>query len=101
MILRFRCETRKFEYKILQLAGADLNSASAISGAISSGSWNGCNSSTFRNRNENPAWENAAESLYDANMMAFEFSRIQQYEEIGQLLIKEYTRRRREGGAGR
>ena len=82
----------KFEnIKILQLAGADLNSASAVSGAISSGSLEWVQffiQHTKKPYNENPAWENAAESLYDANMMAFEFSRIQQYEEIGQLLIK-------------
>ena len=83
----------KFEnIKILQLAGADLNSASAVTGAISSGSLEWVQffiQHTKKPYNENPAWKNAAESLCDANIMAFEFSRIQQYEEIGQLLIKE------------
>ena len=84
----------KFEnIKILKLAGADFNSASAVSGAISSGSLEWVQffiQHTKKPYYENRAWKNAAESLYDANMMmAFEFSRIQQYEEIGQLLIKE------------
>lgn len=66
-----------------------MNNESAVSGAISSKDLETVRffiEHTKKPYNENPAWDNAAESLYGA--MAAEFSPIQ-HEEIGELLIKE------------
>ena len=83
--------------KILQSAGADMNNESAISEAISSGNLEMVRffiEHTEKPYNENPVWENAADSLFqlsDMGMMphSMEESSSPQHEEIGQLLIKE------------
>ena len=83
--------------KILQSAGADMNNESAISEAISSGNLEMVRffiEHTEKPYNENPVWENAADSLFqlsDMGMMphSMEESLSPQHEEIGQLLIKE------------